>query len=109
MKPDKPGIWEWFDEYGTKRLVEVCDCAPKDKGYPQYLRVYWWGGYYNVNDEVDNIYDTGCEIVEEVVRPSEWADNWGNRVAGNGELPGDQLYLGPTPEQFQKLKENGLL
>ncbi len=41
MKPDKAGIWEWFEEDGTKRLVSVCDVgAPVGM---KYLRVYWWG------------------------------------------------------------------
>ena len=105
MKPNKPGIWEWFDNDGTKRLVEVYDVSTSLRkiysNEPAYLRVYWWGGYYNVNDETD---DTGYEW------KAEWADRWGERIGDNGSLPEEQLYLGPTEEQrdkiFAKLNES---
>lgn len=104
MKPDKAGIWEWFEEDGTKRLVEVFDVASelrKANGTePPYFRVYWWGGYYNVNEEVDDLYNCKGEVVEkDHIMPSEWPDRWGNRIGDNLSLPEEQLYLGPTPEQ----------
>ncbi len=50
MKPNCPGIYEWYDDRGKKRLVEVVDTEIYP-GFPPHLRVYWWGGYYNVNDD----------------------------------------------------------
>jgi hypothetical protein len=100
MKPDKPGIWEWFDEDGTKRLVNVCDCTHGVS--PIYLRVYFWGGYYNVNDE-------GADSIFAPFDKAEWSDRWGRFVGEIGSIPEDQLYLGPTPEQFEKLKTTGRL
>ena len=92
MKPDQSGIWEWFEEDGTKRLVDVVDVC---KGFcPQYLRVFWWGGYYNVNDEHDAEHPEYDEATK-----AEWPDRWGKRVADNNALPQEQLYLMPTPEQ----------
>ena len=100
MKPDKAGIWEWFDEDGTKRLVEVCDCAPKDRGFKPHLRVFWCGGYYNVNDELEDIYDGfGKVVVKNHIDEAEWADRWGVRVANNGDLPEEQLYLGLSSDK----------
>ena len=97
MKPNQSGIYEWFEEDGTKRLVEVVDVC---KGFcPQYLRVYWWGGYYNVNDEW-----IGTE--DEEIGKSEWPDRWGNRVADNHGLPEDILYLMPTEEQLRTVYSN---
>lgn len=104
MKPDRAGIWEWFEEDGTKRLVEVFDVAAKLReatGHADpHLRVYWWGGYYNVNEETDCLYDSKGSLLDEVyTMEAEWADRWGNRVGDNNSLPDEQLYLGPTPEQ----------
>lgn len=94
MKPDRSGIWEWFDEDGTKRFVEVCDCAPKDRGFKPHLRVFWCGGYYSVNDEHD------LEQPEhDKFSKAQWADRWGVRIANNGDLPEDQLYLGLSSDK----------
>ena len=94
MKPDKPGIWEWFDSDGTKRLVEVFDIFDHCPECKPYLRVYWWGGYYNVNDVGDGPFDK-----------AEWPDRWGNYVGENESIPNEQLYLMPTPEQFEEIKK----
>ena len=91
MKPTSPGIWEWYDEKGIKRLVEVVVVGA---GHPfAYLRVYFWGGYYNVNDEPE---DPGYEWAGK----AEWPDRWGNRVADNMGLPEEQLYLIPNAEEL---------
>jgi len=87
MKPDKPGIWEWFDETGHKRLVVVVNVEP-DASYPPYLRVFWFGGYYNVNDEM-----VGTDEAE--FNKSEWPDRWGNYVGPTGSVPDSELYLFP--------------
>lgn len=91
-KPDKPGVWEWFDSKGIKKLVEVVDVG-HDK---PHLRVYFWGGYYNVNDEAVGTW-------EENYSKMEWPDRWGTRVADNNALPNDQLYLMPTKEDYTKI------
>ena len=96
MKPDRPGIWEWFDEDGTKRLVEVFDVSPKR--YPPHLRVYWWGGYYNVKEETNPCDPNGNKRLMQ-----EWADRWGERIAYNNSLPEKQLYLGPPKELRDKI------
>ena len=99
MKPDQNGIYEWFEQDGTKRLVEVVDVC---KGmFPPYLRVYWWGGYYNVNDEHDALNPQYDELTK-----AEWPDRWGNRVADNHGLPEDILYLMPTEEQTKTVYVN---
>lgn len=79
MRPNKAGVWEWFDANGVKQNVYVCDVGTANS----WFRVYWWGGYYNVND------DEGGK--------SQWPDRWGKFVATS--LPDDQLYLMPTPEE----------
>ena len=93
MKPNQSGIYEWFEEDGTKRLVEVVDVC---KGFcPQYLRVFWCGGYYNINDERDAEHPEYDEMMK-----AEWhLGRWGNRVADNHGLPEDMLYLMPAKEQ----------
>jgi len=93
MKPDRAGIWEWFEKDGVRRLVEVVNCAvPND---PPHLRVYWWGGYYNVNDEHDAEHPEYDHLTK-----AEWVHGtWGNRIGDNLSLPEEQLYLVPTPEE----------
>lgn len=104
MKPDKAGIWEWFEEDGTKRLVEVFNVMDKIPDCPPYFRVYWWGGYYNVNDETEDLVNVKGEVVvKNHINPAEWPDRWGNRVGDNLSLPEEQLYLGPTPEQRKEI------
>lgn len=100
MKPNREGIWEWFEEDGTKRLVHVCDVAkdlrqenPDEK---PYFRVYWWGGYYNINDE-----EVGTS--HEQCTKAEWPDRWGNFVGEIGSVKDEDLYLFPTPEQMKKI------
>ena len=101
MKPDKAGIWEWFEEDGTKRLVSVCDVG--EPMGEQRLRVYWWGGYYDVNDRTEDIYgyvNREWAVVEkDVHHPAEWPDRWGNYVGPEDSVPEDQKYWLPSPEQ----------
>lgn len=87
MKPDKEGIWEWFDEDGNKRLVSVCNVAAKLGEV--YLRVYWWGGYYSI--EADER------------RAAEWPDRWGNYIGPEDCVPESQKYWMPTPEEREKI------
>ncbi len=97
MKPDKAGIWEWFDNDGTKRLVTVVN-VEHDASRPPFLRVYWWGGYYSVNDERHpNVSE------EDWIAKTEWPDRWGNYVGPNDSAKED-LYLMPTEEQLEKIK-----
>jgi len=95
MKPDKAGIWEWFEKDGTKRLMSVVDVEHDTTRRP-YLRVYWWGGYYNVRDEPDNPGPFGV---------TEWPDRWGSYIGPIGSVEDKDLYLGPTPEQTAEIKK----
>ena len=111
MKPDREGIWEWFGSEGVKRLVYVCDTNKKlreatGQAEPS-LEVYWWGGYYPINETVEDLYNCKDELVQKgYVREAEWTDNWGNRVGDlHGDIPDEQLYLGPTPEMYKKIME----
>jgi hypothetical protein len=94
MKPHKDGIWEWFEKDGTKRLVRVFDVGLLGN---QYLRVYWWGGYYNVKG--DPFEDGG----------DEWPDRWGNYIGSHGTVSDDKIYDMPTHRQraeiFKKLQK----
>jgi len=92
MKPNREGIWEWFEDDGTKRLVHVCDVGKKVG--MSYLRVYWWGGYYNVNDRHDPEHPEYDHHTK-----AEWPDQWGNYVGPIGSVAEDDLYQMPTPEQ----------
>ncbi len=99
MKPDREGVWEWFEENGTKRLVCVFNTEP-NPFLPQYLRVYWWCGYYNVNDEPDPDapqYDWATK--------AEWPDRWGNYVGPIGSVKEEDLYMLPTDEELRKMLE----
>ena len=82
MKPNKPGIWEWFEEDGTKRLVRVCDVGVALG--KQHLRVAWWGGYYDVHDRIEDIYgyrDHQWGVVEkDSHHKAEWPDRWGKYI-----------------------------
>jgi|ERR1035441_426876 hypothetical protein len=99
MKPNRAGIWEWFDKDGTKRLVAVYNTEHNPQ-CPPHLRVYWWGGYYNVNDEHE------AEHPEwDWASAAEWADRWGNYVAPHGCFGDEELYLGPTPDQAEEIKK----
>lgn len=102
MKPDRPGIWEWTNSDGIKRLVEVVN-PYEDIGEVQ-LEVYWWGGYYLIEDSIEKVYDMDGNIVDDKYkRDAEWVNGtWGNRIGDNHSLPEDQLYLGPTQEEFEK-------
>jgi hypothetical protein len=96
MKPDKEGIFEWFDDHGNKRLVMVINIGD-DLG-EHWFRVFWWGGYYNVNDEA-------IGTPEEDMAKAEWPDRWGNFVGEIGSIPTDQLYLQPTVDEYRKMME----
>jgi len=100
MKPDQPGIWEWFDEDGAKRLVEVFNVMDKCPNAAPYLRVYWWGGYYNINDE----HDPEAPEYDHHMK-AEWPDRWGSRIGDNNSLPENQLYLMPTEAELVKIRE----
>lgn len=80
-RPDQSGVWEWFDENGVKQLVEVFDVA-SSFCKKQWLRVYFRGGYYNVNDE-----DQFCK--------TEWPDRWGKFIGPIGSIAEELLYLFP--------------
>jgi hypothetical protein len=90
MKPDKEGIWEWFDDDGTKRLVSVFN-VESNPSFPPYLRVSWWGGYYSIDDEPNLGFKT------------EWPDRWGNYVGPVDSVKEYDLYWMPTPEQMEKI------
>jgi hypothetical protein len=102
MRPDKPGVWEWFEEDGTKRLVHVCDV-----GVPmgeKCLRVAWWGGFYNVHDLVNEpIYDCNMRQVRTISHPAEWPDRWGKYVGPLESVLNDQLYQAPTADQLEEI------
>ena len=108
MKPDKAGIWEWFDEVGTKRLCFVCDTNEKLReatGHAEpALEVYWWGGYYSIEDR----HEPGHPEWDNQLK-AEWPDRWGNYLGPAWSFPDEQLYLMPTPEQLDKLGKEGKL
>ena len=74
--PDKPGVWEWFEEDGTKRLVSVCDVGIRKPN----LRVAWWGGYYSARERTEDIFGSvgGKWVVtqKDVHYEAEWPDRW---------------------------------
>lgn len=79
-KPNKPGIWQWYDETGVARLVDVVDVWG-GVGRP-YLRVVFWGGYYDVHDSED--------------REAEWPDRWGSYVGQRGNFGEDEIFSMPV-------------
>ena len=97
-RPNKAGVWEWFQEDGTKRLVAVVNIE-HDATRPPYLRVYWNGGYYNVNDE----HDPEAPEYDWAIK-AEWPDRWGNYIAPHGCFGDEELYLMPTPEQAERYR-----
>ena len=109
MKPDKDGIWEWFEEDGTKRLVHVCNVAAK-LGEVR-LRVAWWGGYYDVHDRIEDTYKSGTGgkwvVAEKDVHyEAEWPDRWGKYVGPSESVNRDDIYEIPTPEQREDILKN---
>lgn len=105
MIPDKEGIWEWFEEDGTKRLMAVYDVAKKLREVngtePPYFRAYWWGGYYNVADSPE-------EVAGDPFCKAEWPDRWGNYIGPNGSVKEEDLYNGPTPEQAEEIRKKAI-
>lgn len=97
MKPNVPGVWEWFDSDGVKRLVSVVDCGTHHGPSSQYLRVYWWGGYYDV---------TYIGILPDG-KDHEWPDRWGKYVCALDSEKYKQiqhkLYEFPTKKQRKKV------
>lgn len=92
MKPDKPGIWEWYNSKGELKLVGV-----HDVGYfIPLLRVYWWGGYYNVHEDVEG----KKRNPNDPHMNAEWPDSWGKYVGELDSVPNDQLYSLPTQEEM---------
>lgn len=85
MRPNKEGIWEWFDENGKKQLVSVINVG-KDED-TVWFRVYYLGGYYNVNDE-------WIGTVDEEFGKSEWPDRWGKYVCELHAIPLEDTYGG---------------
>lgn len=100
MKPDREGIWEWFHEDGTKRLVAVYNVMKKIPDAEPYWRVYWWGGYYNVNDE----HDPEAPQYDHLTK-AEWPDRWGNFVGEIGSVKDEDLYLMPSFGELKKIRE----
>lgn len=74
MKPNKPGVWEWYDENKIKKLVNVVDVGFEDE---PYLRVYFDNGYYDVTPEYGD---------------KEWPNRWGKYVAPPNSLPLNSTY-----------------
>lgn len=74
MKPNKPGVWEWYDENKHKKLVNVVDAGYE--GEP-YLRVYFNGSLYDVTKEFDE---------------EEWPNRWGKFVAPPHTIPMKSTY-----------------
>jgi hypothetical protein len=97
-RPNIQGIWEWFKEDGTRRLVCVYNVGIPLKEVR--LRVKWWGGYYDVRDSVeDTYYCDGSVAKKDVRRSAEWPDRWGEYVGRLGSVKDEDLYLMPTTEQ----------
>jgi len=94
MIPTKEGIYEWFDDDGTKRLVSVCDVSAKKDN--SYLRVAWGGGYYDIKESISPVYNMRGQIVSYHQRPNEWdGGTWGKRLGDIGSIPEEQLYESP--------------
>lgn len=102
MKPNKEGVWEWFGDDGTRRLVCVVDINKKlseatGNAEPS-LRVYWWGGYYSMEDR----YESDIPNADHLLK-AEWPDRWGKFVAAYDDVAEEDLYLMPTPEQREEI------
>ena len=102
-KPNKEGIWEWFDESGNRRLVDVVN-VEHDPSRPPYLRVAWWGGYYNITPESHDLIDSKGKVCGNYTFPAEWADRWGTYVGPRESIPNDQLYTQPSPVEMEILR-----
>ena len=70
--PDREGVWEWYDETGRLLHVSVCDVGVK--GVFVWLRVYYLGGYYNIEDSLMAAPD------DEHFDKCEWPERWGGFV-----------------------------
>lgn len=84
MKPDRTGIWEWFELDGTRRLVYVWNVFEKHPNLEPYFRVCCHGSYYNVHD-----------IPEDGIHgKAEWIHGtWGNYMGQYEDFDESQLYL----------------
>lgn len=74
MKPNKPGVWEWYDENNNRKLVNVVDVGYEDE---PYLRVYFDGNYYDITKEFNDI---------------EWPDRWGKYIHQPNSIPISSTY-----------------
>ena len=83
-KPTEEGVWEWVDKNGKRRKVLVYNVS---KPFGKIcLRVFWNGGYYNINDECIGTW-------EEKYNKAEWPDRWGEYVGPIGSVQDTDLYL----------------
>lgn len=82
MKPNKPGIYEWYSLNGEKKLIEVFNVLDGIPNTKPLLRVYWNGSYYNVHDENHPLYDADGNIIKNnsIQENAEWPDRWGKCV-----------------------------
>lgn len=85
MKPNKEGLWEWFDESGKMQIVNVINVGKELDTL--WLRVYYLGVYYNVHDEW-----VGTE--DEDFGNAEWPDRWGNYLGVLHSIPLEETYGG---------------
>lgn len=96
MNPNKEGIWQWKDNRQGNVLVAVYDCSAKKDN--SHLRVYWWGGYYNVNDE-----SVDPEFAD--YDRAEWTNGlWGDYVGPHGSVPEDRLYTTPSELELAQIR-----
>lgn len=102
MKPNSQGIWQWFDKDGIARLVEVYNVG-NDKR--PHFRVFFWGGYYNINDEHLSLVDTQGKDCGKFTFKAEWPDRWGDRVGDIQNSPNEMIYLKPSEEEMKNLNQ----
>ena len=82
-RPTKPGVYEWYDEHGNVRLVDVVNVWERCGANKQWLRVIWWGGYYDVTPDTDGI------------PGNDWPNRWGRFMGERKHYAESQLFLQP--------------
>ena len=96
MLPNKSGIWEWIDADGTKRLVHVWNVYEKYPKNEPYFRVCWGGGYYDIVDSIETLYDCNLKPIGTREKKSEWTGGtWGNYVGQLEDFNADEIYSFP--------------
>ena len=77
-------------------MVHVWDVYEKYPNHKPYFRVCWGGGYYDIVDSIETLYNTQRKPVATRLKKSEWTHGtWGNYVGQPEDFKEEEIYFHP--------------